>query len=219
MSKERLLPVRHDAARRPADAGHRLLARGQESSSRKCWTTFGLDYVEGGYPGANPTDTAFFQAKRTTRAKFTAFGMVKRAGRSVSNDPGVQDLLRRQRARHLLRRQELGFSRRSSRSAVRTRKTSNQSRIFVAAAVAAEREALLDCEHFFDGYKANPAYALACVEAALVAGARWAVLCDTNGGTLPDEVEAIVSAVVAGSRRSGSASTRTTIPETPSPTR
>ena len=56
---------------------------------------------------------------------------------------------------------------------------------------------MLDCEHFFDGYKANPDYALACVEAALDAGARWAVLCDTNGGTLPDEVEAIVGEVVA----------------------
>ena len=53
----------------------------------------GVDYVEGGYPGANPTDTAFFSEKRTRRAKFTAFGMVKRAGRSVSNDPGLQDLL------------------------------------------------------------------------------------------------------------------------------
>ena len=55
---------------------------------------------------------------------------------------------------------------------------------------------MLDCEHFFDGYKANPDYALACVKAALDAGARWVVLCDTNGGTLPDEVEAIVGAVV-----------------------
>ena len=54
---------------------------------------------------------------------------------------------------------------------------------------------LLDCEHFFDGYKANPAYALACAKAAYDAGARWVVLCDTNGGTLPEEVEAIVGAV------------------------
>ena len=54
----------------------------------------GVDYVEGGYPGANPTDTAFFARKRTSRAAFTAFGMVKRAGRSVDNDPGLQELLR-----------------------------------------------------------------------------------------------------------------------------
>src|SRR5690606_38340573 len=67
----------------------------------------------------------------------------------------------------------------------------------VGAAVQRGREALLDCEHFFDGYKANPDYALACVDSAIGAGARWVVLCDTNGGTLPDEVEAIVAAVAA----------------------
>ncbi|HEX2256824.1 MAG TPA: citramalate synthase, partial [Afifellaceae bacterium] len=63
------------------------------------------------------------------------------------------------------------------------------------AATAAGREAMLDCEHFFDGYKAYRSYALACVEAAMEAGARWVVLCDTNGGTQPDEVEAIVADV------------------------
>ena len=63
----------------------------------------------------------------------------------------------------------------------------------VGAAIATGREALVDCEHFFDGYKANPAYALACARAAYDAGARWVVLCDTNGGTLPYEVEAIVA--------------------------
>ena len=66
----------------------------------------------------------------------------------------------------------------------------------VAAVVAAGREALLDCEHFFDGYKANPDYALACAKAAYEAGARWVVLCDTNGGTLPEEIERIVAEVV-----------------------
>ncbi len=55
--------------------------------------TLGVDYVEGGYPGANPLDTAFFEKKRTAKAKFTAFGMTKRAGRSVANDPGVQALV------------------------------------------------------------------------------------------------------------------------------
>ena len=65
----------------------------------------------------------------------------------------------------------------------------------MAAAREAGREVLLDCEHFFDGYKANPDYALACAKAAYDAGARWVVLCDTNGGTLPEEVEAIVAEV------------------------
>src|SRR5690606_6619191 len=63
------------------------------------------------------------------------------------------------------------------------------------AAREAGREVLLDCEHFFDGYKANPVYALACAAAAYEDGARWVVLCDTNGGTLPEEVEAIVREV------------------------
>src|SRR4029079_16733424 len=64
------------------------------------------------------------------------------------------------------------------------------------AVVASPREALIDCEHFFDGYKANPDYALACAKAAYQAGARWVVLCDTNGGTLREEIEKIVIAVV-----------------------
>src|SRR5262249_41697404 len=67
----------------------------------------------------------------------------------------------------------------------------------IAAAVANGNEAMLDAEHFFDGYKANPDYALACLKAAASAGARWVVLCDTNGGTLPHEVEAIVTAATA----------------------
>ena len=66
----------------------------------------------------------------------------------------------------------------------------------IEAVVAAGREALLDCEHFFDGFKANPDYALSCAKAAYEAGVRWVVLCDTNGGTLPEEVHAIVTEVV-----------------------
>ena len=156
----------------------------------------GIDYVEGGYPGANPTDTAFFAEKRTTHAAFTAFGMVKRAGRSVSNDPGVQDLLDASadaicfvaKAWDFHVKLALGCSNEENLEAIEES---------VAAAVAAGREAMLDCEHFFDGYKADAAYASACVERALQAGARWVILCDTNGGTLPDEVEAIVGEMCA----------------------
>jgi 2-isopropylmalate synthase len=156
----------------------------------------GIDYVEGGYPGANPTDTSFFGEKRTRRARFTAFGMVKRAGRSVSNDPGVQDVINAKadavcfvaKAWDFHVKLALGCTNEENLESI------GQS---VAAAVAAGRETLLDCEHFFDGFKANPDYAFACVERALESGARWAVLCDTNGGTLPDEVEAIVGQVCA----------------------
>jgi 2-isopropylmalate synthase len=156
----------------------------------------GIDYVEGGYPGANPTDTEFFAKKRTRRAQFTAFGMVKRAGRSVANDPGVQDLLDASadaicfvaKAWDFHVKTALGCTNEENLESIR------QS---VAASVAAGRETMLDCEHFFDGYKANRDYALACVEAVLQSGGRWAVLCDTNGGTLPDEVAAIVADVCA----------------------
>jgi 2-isopropylmalate synthase len=156
----------------------------------------GIDYVEGGYPGANPNDSAFFARKRTKRASFTAFGMVKRAGRSAANDPGLQDLLRAEADAICFVAKAWDFHVRLALGCTNEENLESIAQS-VAAAVAAGREALLDCEHFFDGYKANPAYALSCVEAALGAGARWAVLCDTNGGTLPDEVEEIVTAVAA----------------------
>ncbi|MBA5779380.1 citramalate synthase [Stappia sp. F7233] len=154
----------------------------------------GVDYVEGGYPGANPTDTAFFSEKRTKSAVFTAFGMTKRAGRSVSNDPGVQALLD-------ARSDAICFVAKAWDYHVRVAlETTNEENLVsisesVEAATAAGREALVDCEHFFDGYKANRDYALACAKAAYDAGARWVVLCDTNGGTLPNEVREIVADV------------------------
>jgi 2-isopropylmalate synthase len=154
----------------------------------------GVDYVEGGYPGANPTDDRFFENKRTRKAKFTAFGMVKRAGVSLSNDPGLNVLLSAKADAicfvaktwdyHV--KVALGSTEEENLDAI------SQS---VKAAKDAGREVLLDCEHFFDGYKANPKYALACAKAAYDSGARWVVLCDTNGGTLPEEVEKIVAEV------------------------
>ncbi|MDJ1159860.1 citramalate synthase [Chelatococcus sp. SYSU_G07232] len=154
----------------------------------------GVDYVEGGYPGANPLDTAFFQEKRTSRARFSAFGMTKRAGRSAANDPGVAALLE-------ARADAICFVAKSWDYQVTVALEADLEenlagiRESVAAAKARGFEVMLDCEHFFDGYRANPDYALACARAAYGAGARWVVLCDTNGGTLPHEVEAIVAAV------------------------
>ena len=157
---------------------------------------FGIDYVEGGYPGANPTDTAFFARKRTTRSKFVAFGMTKRVGVSASNDPGLAALVQsasdaicfvaKSWDYHV--RVALGCTEDENLDAIRAS---------VEAAAAAGKEPMVDCEHFFDGFKANPAYALACARAAHEAGARWVVLCDTNGGTQPSEVRDIVGKVVA----------------------
>jgi 2-isopropylmalate synthase len=154
----------------------------------------GVDYVEAGYPGANPIDTSLFAERRPLKAKVTAFGMTRRPGRSASNDPGLAALLAAEA-------DAVCFVAKSSdyhvRVALETSAEENLASIrdSVCAAKAKGREVLLDCEHFFDGYKANPPYALACARAAYDAGARWVVLCDTNGGTLPHEVEQIVGEV------------------------
>jgi 2-isopropylmalate synthase len=157
---------------------------------------FGMDYVEGGYPGANPTDTAFFQKKRTSRAKFVAFGMTKRAGVSASNDPGVAALVQAKSDAICYVAKSWDYH---VRVALGCTNEENLESIAesVKAAKAAGREPMVDCEHFFDGFKANPDYALACARTAFDAGARWVVLCDTNGGTQPSEVREIVGKVIA----------------------
>src|SRR2546427_8839337 len=155
----------------------------------------GIDYIEGGYPGANPTDTQLFAEPRGLRATFTAFGMTRRPGRSTANDPGLAALLE-------ARADAICFVAKSwdyhVRVALETTPEENLNSIrdSVRAAKNRGREVLVDCEHFFDGYKANPQFALACAEAAYREGARWIVLCDTNGGALPHEVEKIVGDVV-----------------------
>jgi 2-isopropylmalate synthase len=155
----------------------------------------GIDYVEGGYPGANPTDTQLFSEPHMLHTTFTAFGMVRRPGRSSSNDPGLAALLEAKVGAICFVAKSWDYH---VRVALETTLEENLASIrdSVKAAKAKGREVLLDCEHFFDGYKANPAYALACAKAAFEEGASWVVLCDTNGGTLPHEVEAIVTEVV-----------------------
>ncbi|MCC5778070.1 citramalate synthase [Nitratireductor sp. B36] len=157
---------------------------------------FGFDYVEGGYPGANPTDTAFFSKKRTEKAAFVAFGMTKRAGVSASNDPGLAALLHSASDAICFVAKSWDYH---VRVALGCTNEENLESITasVEASVAAGKETMVDCEHFFDGYKANPDYALACAKAAHDAGSRWVVLCDTNGGTQPAEIRDIVSAVIA----------------------
>jgi 2-isopropylmalate synthase len=155
----------------------------------------GLDYIEGGWPGANPTDTAFFADRPPLgKARFTAFGMTKRAGRSAANDPGLSAVLDARADAACLVGKTWDFH---VDVALEIPRSENIDGIAesIAAVVAKKREALFDAEHFFDGYKANPEYALDCIRAAHEAGARWLVLCDTNGGTLPEDVYEIVSEV------------------------
>jgi 2-isopropylmalate synthase len=155
----------------------------------------GVDYIEGGYPGANPVDTELFSEDRDLRSSFTAFGMTRRPGRSTSNDPGLAALLAAEASAICFVAKTWDYH---VHVALETTLEENLASIrdSVWAAKAKGREVLVDCEHFFDGYKANASYALACAVAAYEAGARWVVLCDTNGGTLPHEVEAIVGEVV-----------------------
>lgn len=155
----------------------------------------GIDYVEGGWPGANPTDSGFFAAApRLARARMTAFGMTKRAGVSASNDPVLAEVMGAGTGAVCLvgKTHDYHVTRALGVSLAENLDNISES---VAHLVAAGREALFDAEHFFDGYKANPSYALDCLQAAAAAGARWIVLCDTNGGALPAEIGEITAAV------------------------
>ncbi|MBM3566697.1 MAG: citramalate synthase [Alphaproteobacteria bacterium] len=155
----------------------------------------GFDYVEGGWPGANPTDDAFFRdppkLKRTT---LTAFGMTRRSGRSAANDPGLSAVLAAKTRSVCLVGKTWDFH---VDIALEVGRDENIAMIAdsVARVVAEGREAIFDAEHFFDGWRENKDYALACVKAAHKSGARWIVLCDTNGGTLPDEIERVVGEI------------------------
>jgi 2-isopropylmalate synthase len=155
----------------------------------------GVDYVEGGWPGANPTDDRFFaEPPALDQARMVAFGMTRRPGRSVENDPGLAGIFEAKVPAVCLVGKTWDFH---VDVALEIERDENIAMIrdSIARARQLGREAMFDCEHFFDGYKANPDYARACAIAAYEAGARWIVLCDTNGGTLPDEIETIVAEV------------------------
>jgi 2-isopropylmalate synthase len=156
---------------------------------------FGIDYVEGGYPGANPTDTEFFSKKQTHSASFTAFGMTKRAGISASNDPGLAAIIQSKADSVCLVAKSWDYHVRVALGCTNEENLENIADS-VKTVAASGKEMLIDCEHFFDGYKANPDYALACARTAYESGARWVVLCDTNGGTQPFEVARIVREVI-----------------------
>jgi 2-isopropylmalate synthase len=156
----------------------------------------GVDYIEGGWPGANPTDSEFFATAPKTRATMTAFGMTKRVGRSAQNDDVLAAVLNAATPAVCLVGKTHPFH---VTTALGVTLDENLESIgaSIAHLVTRGREALFDAEHFFDGYRADPTYALACLHAARDAGARWIILCDTNGGTLPAEVGRITAEVIA----------------------
>lgn len=155
----------------------------------------GVDYIEGGWPGANPTDSDFFENAPKTRAVMTAFGMTKRAGRSAANDDVLAGVLNAKTPAVCLVGKTHDFHVETALGISLEENIGNIS-ASISHLVSEGREALFDAEHFFDGYKSNPEYALRAVHTAYSAGARWIVLCDTNGGSLPHEVFEIVKAVV-----------------------
>ena len=156
----------------------------------------GVDYIEGGWPGANPTDTEFFQKKiKLNNSILTAFGMTKRSGRSAENDPGLSALLNTNTPAVCLVGKTwdfhvdvaLGISEKENLENI-----SESTKHFVKK----NKEFMFDAEHFFDGFKNNKNYAISCIKSAYDNGARWVVLCDTNGGTFPHEVTEIISEVI-----------------------
>ena len=156
----------------------------------------GVDYIEGGWPGANPTDRAFFEAAPKTKATMTAFGMTKRSGRSAENDDVLAAVMNANTPAVCLVGKSSAFHVTDALGITLEENLENLSASF-AHIVASGREALFDAEHFFDGYKYDRDHALAALHAAHDAGARWIVLCDTNGGTLSHEVSEIVTEVIA----------------------
>ncbi|RFU83681.1 citramalate synthase [Streptomyces triticagri] len=161
---------------------------------------FGVGFIEGGWPGANPRDTEFFARARQEidfkHASLVAFGSTRRPGAIAADDPQVKalvaagapvvTLVAKSHDRHV----ELAL-----------RTTLDENLAMIADTVAYLREqgrrVFVDCEHFFDGYRANPAYAKSVVRAAAEAGADVVILCDTNGGMLPAQVQAVVQTVLA----------------------
>ncbi len=155
----------------------------------------GLDHIEGGWPGANPTDSDFFNAAPKTRATMTAFGMTKRSGRSAENDDVLAAVMNAGTPAVCLVGKSSAFHV-TDALGITLAENSENLRSSFAHLVAQGREAIFDAEHFFDGYKDNPDYALEAIHSAYEAGCRWIVLCDTNGGTMPHEVTEIVTAVI-----------------------
>ena len=155
----------------------------------------GVDYIEGGWPGANPTDDEFFSiAPKLKSSRLSAFGMTKRSGFSVENDDVLSAVLNAGTQSVCLVGKSHDFH---VTNALRISLEENLKNIkdSIEYIVNLEREPIFDAEHFFDGYKSNPNYALKTLDVAVSAGARWIVLCDTNGGTLPNEVYRIVKEV------------------------
>ncbi len=155
----------------------------------------GVDYIEGGWPGANPTDDKFFKMmKSSKKSKLVAFGMMRKKGKSSKNDPGLNAVLNSGVSSVCLVGKSWDFH---VKNALNVKLSENLDMISESIDYASKRldEVMFDAEHFFDGFKANPNYSLESIQRAYESGATWIILCDTNGGTLPFELEYIIGEV------------------------
>jgi 2-isopropylmalate synthase len=155
----------------------------------------GIDMIEGGWPGANPTDDIFFKnLPKLKKSKFVAFGMTRKSGISASNDNNLRLVIDSPVDMICLVGKCWDFH------LINALKISEQENLLmikdsIQLIKSKNKEAIFDAEHFFDGYKSNPEFAIRAIKTAFDAGARWIVLCDTNGGTLPWEIEKIINQI------------------------
>ncbi|SHK51347.1 citramalate synthase [Thermocrinis minervae] len=159
---------------------------------------FGVDYIEGGWPGSNPKDTLFFEKIKKIKlrhAKVVAFGATRRPGKKVNEDPQVENLIRSGAPVVTIFGKSWDFH---VTEALKTSLEENLQMVYETVSYLKNyfQEVIFDAEHFFDGYKNNPEYAMQVLKAALDGGADWVILCDTNGGCLPHEVYEITKKVL-----------------------
>ncbi|HEY2992726.1 MAG TPA: citramalate synthase [Methylomirabilota bacterium] len=158
---------------------------------------FGIHYIEGGWPGSNPKDLRFFRRMQDVtlkHAKLAAFSMTRRAGGATESDPNMQAIIESGAPVATIVGKAWDFH---VTQALETTRDENVAMIRDSIAYLRPKmdEVLFDAEHFFDGFRANREYALATLRAAAEAGAHWLVLCDTNGGTLPQDLVAVIREV------------------------
>jgi len=159
---------------------------------------FGVDFIEGGWPGSNPRDVAFFERAhqlKLTHARISAFGSTRRHTLSCDSDPSIQALLKAETPVITIFGKSWLLH---VTDALRLRPEENLEIIEDSVRYLAARvpHLIYDAEHFFDGYQTDPQYALATLRAAAVGGPQCIVLCDTNGGSLPDTVARVTREVL-----------------------
>ena len=156
---------------------------------------FGIDFIEGGWPGANPDDDSFFKSPPVFHnSKLVAFGMTRRANTSAGNDPSLSMVINSSAPTVCLVGKSWDFQVTEALGI-----TLDENIDMIADSIKhgknQNKQMFFDAEHFFDGYKHNPDYALKCLAAAYEAGVDTLVLCDTNGGTLPHEIYDITAEI------------------------